>query len=295
MIWRTSEFFLFVLVCAFFILAMVFGHWMGKRAWTKKGQDEVTASHVQSMQSALLGLLALLLGFTFAMGISRFDKRQDLVAAEANAIGTAYMRTAFLPSYARKEIRSLFNSYVDSRIDFYSAGIDSDMLASSNQKSADVLNQLWLSSVQGAKATNPPQLAGLYIAALNEMIDVNEERQSAFENRVPEAVLWLLFFTAFMSLGLVGYCCGMNSKRPGVTSVMFALTIAAVLIVVLDVDRPRRGLITVNQSSMLRVQQYIKSGKMPPMPDDLAVAESLDPEPVDPRETGGDDNTSDKN
>ena len=36
----------------------------------------------------MLGLLGLLLGFSFAMAVGRYDLRRPLVVDEANAIGT---------------------------------------------------------------------------------------------------------------------------------------------------------------------------------------------------------------
>jgi hypothetical protein len=53
--------------------------------------DAARTGQVGGIQGALLGLLGLLLGFTFAMAVGRYEARRDLVVKEANAIGTTFL------------------------------------------------------------------------------------------------------------------------------------------------------------------------------------------------------------
>jgi hypothetical protein len=45
-------------------------------------------SNFSTLESAMLGLLALMLAFTFSMALTRFEARRDALLNEANAIGT---------------------------------------------------------------------------------------------------------------------------------------------------------------------------------------------------------------
>lgn len=53
--------------------------------------------HVATVEGAFLGLLALLLGFPFAMAMSRFDTRKQVVLDEVNDLATTYLRAHLLP------------------------------------------------------------------------------------------------------------------------------------------------------------------------------------------------------
>jgi hypothetical protein len=69
--------------------------------------------------SATLTLLGLIIGFSFSMAISRYDQRKNYEEAEANAIGTEYLRADLLPSADRSNVRALLRNYLDQRILFY--------------------------------------------------------------------------------------------------------------------------------------------------------------------------------
>lgn len=216
--------------------------------------DDATKSHIGALQGAVLGLLALLLGFTFAMAVSRFDNRKALVLEEANAIGTTYLRARFLPSPQNHEVAALLRDYVEARLDFYEAGIELSRLDAANVKASRIEDQLWALTVAAAAADPRSVPIGLLIESVNEVIDVREKRRVALDNHVPEVVLYLLYVTAAVALGLVGYNSGLAGKRRLASGAIVAALIALVLTTILDIDRPRRGLILVSQDSLIRLR-----------------------------------------
>jgi hypothetical protein len=210
------------------------------------------------LEAASLGLLALLLGFTFSMALTRFDTRKQLVLDEANAIGTTYLRAQLLPDPARKEVSNLLRRYVDVRLDFYQAGVNQRKLQNVDDETEKLHKALW-SYAMATGGRDPRAIpTGLFIQSLNEVIDLHAKRVTAMENHVPESIFVLLLIVATLSLGLVGYGAGMGKDRNLLPTVISVILIASVILLIMDLDRPRRGLIKVSQQSMVRLQENLK-------------------------------------
>lgn len=252
MFWGTSEIVLLLLAGSLFLGALEFGFRMGRRQ--KDQSDEPARTHVGALQGALLGLLALLLGFTFAMAVSRLDTRKELVLEEANAIGTAFLRARFLPAPQSGEVARLLKDYVSALLDFHAAGIVADRLEAANRTAARIEGQLWELTVSSVVQDTDSVPTGLFIQSINEVIDVRERRRAALDNHVPEAIVYILYATAVTALGIVGYACGLTRRRRFVPNAVVACLIALVLTTILDIDRPRRGLIQVSQDSLIRLK-----------------------------------------
>jgi hypothetical protein len=110
--WRIA-----LIIFTLFLCAIEIGFRLGRREKSK--DNELTKSQINMLPAASLGLLALLLGFTFSMALARFDTRKQLVLDEVNAIGTTYLRAQLLPEPARKEVSDFFRRYVDVRLELY--------------------------------------------------------------------------------------------------------------------------------------------------------------------------------
>jgi len=258
MLFELNEFLVCLGLIACSCIAIEIGFRLGLRR--RAISDETDRTHISSLQGALLGLLALLLGFSFAMAVGRYDARRALVIKEANAIGTTLLRTEFLPAEQRNEARKLLRAYVDSRLEFVNARLDEEWLKKTFTTAASLQAQLW--SIATTATTQDPRSvpAGLFVTTLNEMIDVSEERVAAFYNNVPQPIIALLVAVSSGALGLIGYGCGLVGRRHLPSTILFSVLSVMVLIVVLDIDRPRQGLIQVSQGSMLRLQESLRGG-----------------------------------
>lgn len=206
----------------------------------------------------MLGLLALLLGFTFAMAVSRFEARKSLVLEESNAIGNAYWRSQLLPTPHREDLAQLLKQYVAARVDFHLAAADRERLNKANAAASHIEQQIW-KAASAAESEDPRSTVSLlFIQSVNEMINVNEKRRVALENRVPEPVHFLLFAVSVVAIGFIGYGCGLSGRRRFVSTAIFAMLIAFVLTFILDIERPRSGLILVSQESMIRLKTTLE-------------------------------------
>lgn len=141
-------------------------------------------SQVTGIQTAVLGLLALLLGFTFAMALGRYDSRRNLVLQEANAIGTTYLRASFLPETQKNAVEDLLRRYIDVRIPLYDRDTSPERLRSLEQQSSNLQHALWEHLVAAAKES-PSPVTVTFIGALNEMIDLDAARLHALRSHVP--------------------------------------------------------------------------------------------------------------
>lgn len=253
-LYELNQFLILLGTVVIFCLVIVLGYWIGR----KSSEDGEAESQINTVQGAVLGLLALLFAFTFAMAASRYDTRKQFVLLEANAIGTTYLRAQMLPEPYSEEIIDLLRKYVDTRLAFFYAGADEDKIAKAIDETENLQAQLWQEAVAVSAIDNRSIPTGLFIESLNEVIDLHSDRLAAMKNRVPEVIVYLLYMVALVTLGFLGYGIGV-SRRKNFTPVIIAMVlITLILMVIIDLDRPRRGLITVSQESMIELQESIK-------------------------------------
>ena len=249
---------LFLVSLTIFLLVFEIGYRIGKRK--KESTDEATKSWITTIEQVMLGLLSLLLAFSFGMAEHRFDARRELVVDEANAIGTTYLRAQWLAEPQRTEISNLLRRYVDVRLPQAPQTRKMEETLRQMVDQSDRLQiQLWSHAVEIAKKEAASPIAALFIATLNDTIDLHAKRLAAFRNRVPEIILALLYIFAGFSLLITGYVSGFGSRRSFLA--MFTITglLASLLSLIVDLDRPQRGFIKVSQESLIRLQQQMKA------------------------------------
>lgn len=237
-----------------FLLSLGLGFWLGNRHRKEIEQDP----HINTIQAATLGLLGLLMAFTFSMAADRYASRRRVVVDEANAIGTTYLRADMLPEPHRAQVKDLLRAYVDTRIEFMNAGIDPLKFQQATDKTMQLQDQLWQQAIAVSAIDSRSVPTGLFVQSLNEMIDLQATRQALIKNRVPEVIIDLIFISAVITIGLIGYAIGMARKRNLIPTLMMIILITIIFAVIIDLDRPRRGLIRVSQESMIQLQENIR-------------------------------------
>lgn len=210
-----------------------------------------TRAQTNAIQAAMLGLLALLLGFTFTMALQRYDTRSEAVTDEANAIGTAFLRTELLPVSHQADSRDLIAQYLDSRLAAQKIDLAHvDEREATMQTTNQLQERLWMLAADALEQSTRPQATLLVMQALNEMFDAYGRRDAALARHVPELVLLVLFAVFVIASALLGYAGGLEGARPRIATVAMSVLIVLVIFVIIDLDRPRRGIIQVDHSSM---------------------------------------------
>ena len=251
-----NQWMIIIIVSALFLFCSETGCFVGLRIYRNK--DEPRKAIIGGVQGAVLGLLGLLLGFTFSMAVNRYDLRRDLVLQEANAIGTTYLRASFLPENQIVRVQELLSSYADTRLNLYDAGTDKSQRAEVEKKSNDLQALLWDEAVT---ATGKSQTAVVvsFITSLNEMIDLDATRIQAGRSKVPVAVWLLVLVVGCAGCYASGYNSGANGTRSAFANLLLPVLVTIVIVIIADLDRPYRGLVGVTQQPLLDLKENIKS------------------------------------
>jgi hypothetical protein len=205
-----------------------------------------------SAEAAVFGLFGLLVAFTFSGAASRFEDRRDLITAEANAIGTAYLRLDLLPGDAQPALRDLFRQYVDNRYSVYHEAADSATTEAELAETAALQTAIWNMTFAALQRQGPPTPAtALSLGSLNEMIDVTTTRHMATRNHPPLIVLTMLGFLSLVCSTLVGYAISQNPARSWIHTLTFAAVVSFTVYVIVDLEFPRFGLIRIDSADVV--------------------------------------------
>lgn len=220
---------------------------VGKRLGERDRRLDPDSKHdgTTAAEAAVVGLLGLLVAFTFSGAGGRFDSRRNLVVDETNAIGTAWLRVDLLPADRQTQVRDLFRKYLDARIEVYSAVPDMDAVARALARADSLQRQIWSASVEGARETGTTPAYTLLLPALNEMIDITTTRTAASRMHPPVVVYVILVILALVASVFAGY--GMAGRRAvsWIHRFGFVLVFTVALYLILDFEFPRLGLIRV--------------------------------------------------
>jgi hypothetical protein len=212
-----------------------------------------------TVEAGLLGVLGLLLGFTMAMALGRFEIRKQLVLQEAQAIGSAHSLTQLLPVEDGREIAGLLRAYTNSRIRQDNGHDIYGQIAAMRQESTHLQEAFWERAAAYAQKDANPVRAGLLLESLKEVIQVDAARWAAFQDHVPGAVIYVIAVVGLLSVMVVGYTFGLSGLRQPFSIYMLSLAITLVLTIIVDLDRPREGLIRVSQQPLLDLQKQFRS------------------------------------
>ena len=229
--------------------------WFGNAVLSKyRTKDTETSSDLGIIQTATLTLLGLIIGFTFSMAIERYDLRQTYEAAEANAMGTEFLRADLLPSDTAETVKGLLNEYLDQRILFYSRQ-DKETAKQITQRTLELEKALWNELLPIARTQSTPTMA-LVISGMNDVINSRGYTQAAWWNRIPAAAWWLMAAIAIGANILVGFG-ARNFKGNVGLFMLFPMMVSIAFFLIADIDSPKGGIIRIDPSNLIDLKQNI--------------------------------------
>jgi hypothetical protein len=237
-----------------------FGMWLSVRlgSFFRKRQSELDEDVRQDLDlivAATLTLLGLIIGFSFSMALGRYDQRKNYEEAEANAIGTEYVRADLLPKADAARVRALLVGYLDQRILFYRTR-DESTLQVIDAHTAELQAELW-SAVRAPSGEVPPPIHSLVLSGMNDVLNSQGYTQAAWWNRIPLAAWGLLAAVAVCANILVGY----TARRAGggvVRLLALPLVLSISFFLIADIDSPRRGIILVRPQNLISLAQSLQ-------------------------------------
>ncbi|QPG06661.1 DUF4239 domain-containing protein [Salinimonas marina] len=243
-----------LLIVAVLFSAIVLTNEVGFRLgrFVQRHTDEEVKSYTGSIQASILGLLALLLGFTFSMAMQRFDQRSMALIDEANAIGTVQLRVELLPAQMQPTAEKLLDTYLDLRLAVATLPMnEQDEQQSLLTQTSQLQQKLWQLVREAAEQDPRPVTTGMMITALNAMFDAQGKRNAVLHMQVPQIVLLVLFAVFTIAGGMMGYSAGLSGHRIIMPILLVALIITLIVFLIIDLDRPRQGIIQVDQHPMM--------------------------------------------
>jgi len=205
------------------------------------------------IQGALLGLVALLIAFGLSLALGRYEDRRAATVAEANAIGTSYLRAQLIAEPERTRSLALFREYTDLAIRIAHEVPGSASMTRTTAAEGLLQRRLWRLGGRSMAAASIASAPRLYVDSLNDTFDDQEARLSALNNRVPGAVLAVEVIASAVALGLLAIHIAILGR--GFAPVLLAAALVSVLLLVtFDLDRPTRGLIKVPDSPLVAVR-----------------------------------------
>jgi hypothetical protein len=207
--------------------------------------------------AATLTLLALLIGFSFSMATSRFDQRKNYEEAEANAIGTEYVRADLLPAADAERVRVLLRSYLDQRILFYRIH-DEQQIRQINTRTAQLQAELWSAVLAPAAAQPTSMMVALAVSGMNDVLNSQGYTQAAWWNRIPTAAWGLMAAIGISCNLLVGYGSRSITAEPKLLLILPLLVSIAYLLIA-DIDSPRHGLIHVIPENLISLAESLRA------------------------------------
>jgi len=236
-------------VAAFVVVAE-----LGYRLGSRRGAGTGTITDLGTTLGGMLGLLGLLLAFTFGMAGERYDRRKTLVVEEANAIGTAWLRADLVPEPMRGRVREILREYTQVRLDAANYG-NRPAVVAALARSEQLHEALWAVTTAAAAAA-PSATTALFVASVNEVIDMHGRRiAAAVRNPIPPIIFGALYLVALLVLAMLGYSRGVAGDANRVTTTILSVVLAVVLALILDLDRPGEGYLRVSQQAMVDVRK----------------------------------------
>ena len=239
------------------LIGLWFSAWLGAFFLKRRAAlDDEERKDFETIRGATLTLLALIIGFSFSIAIGRYEQRRGYEEAEANAIGTEYLRVDFLATTDAVEVRKLLRKYLVQRILFYTTDSARE-LQQIDSSAAQLQADLW-SAVAVPAAANPTRMMPLVVSGMNDVLNSQGYTQSAYRNRIPRGEWGLMALIAIFANLLVGYG-SRRVERKRILLLALPVIVSVAFMLIADIDSPRGGLIHVRPVNLESLTQSLQS------------------------------------
>lgn len=237
-----------LMIAAIFFILIYILNWMGyyvkKKIVLRQPEKDISLG---TAEGALMGLMALLLAFTFGMASSKYESRRQTIIDEANLLNTVLYRLKLYPDSVKRSMLTDFRSYLDSRIDYWDAGDDPVKINAALENAGKNFNNLWIDNTSLINDANNKSRAEQLVPVLISLKNMVTTREAGRISAVPSLIILVLLILVFVASFLTGYGLKPGSRNP-VFSVAFAIMLSVALYIVMELSRPRQGYINLDNA-----------------------------------------------
>jgi hypothetical protein len=250
-------------LCLFLILAAAceVGFRLGRLRGVRTDPDDHEHAVTATLTSGMAALLAFILGLSVNYAQGRFEARRDLVVTEANAISTAWRRAEVVGGPDGDAIANLIGEYAQTRLDFTTAQADGPLEAINRHASVEQA-AIWRLAEDAARKAPTPITATL-IGGLNAMFDNAQSQRLAFLGESPGLMLEMMVAGSIIAIGAMGFAMGLRGHRRVVLATLLLVMWSGAMVMSVDFNRPRVGLVRVDPSPLEWTLHEIRSAPAP--------------------------------
>lgn len=226
--------------------------------WHPRSSDS-GRGHFSGVQSALLGLLALLLGFTLTMADRRFEARQQLMLEDAVDLGSLNLRAGFLPEPRGAEFRQLLREYVEQHANASHLKHlpESDEFFAEATRAEELHRRMTAIVRAELQSEHPARGIEPVVGQLGDALAIHRRWITAMETRVPPAIFALLCGAAFAAAGIVGFSGGLAGHQAITQSVLLTVFVSSIFFVIHDLDTPDTVLAQSGQEPLIHLSELL--------------------------------------
>jgi hypothetical protein len=233
---------------AILLTALEVGYRIGFKQ-RKKWLDADTGGGTVAL-STMFALLGLILAFTYASGVNRFEDRKQAVIEESNALGTAFLRAGFIAEPGGKALQETILAYAKTRAISREHSLSHAEIMEILNNTIQAQEKLWPTLEKALMQGKLGAIEASIVTAMNDVLNMHTIRMAALFDKLPKAVIWMLIFISAATIAVTGFNAGLSGKISRWRTATLALVMTGVMLMILDYDRPRDGFIRVSQYSL---------------------------------------------
>jgi hypothetical protein len=214
---------------------------------------------VNAVQAGLLTLSAFVLGLSFSQASARFDARRAIVIAEANAIGTTWLRSDQLEPAESKRFRQILTDATAAGLAVYQSPYDPKLTQPTTARTERDENQLWSIASSALHVRGTIGLS-LLLQSVNNLIDILAQQRQALASHVPTAIVVLTLCLVTLGALSLGVRFALDGARPLMLSIIYVVAYVIVIEMMIDYDRPKTGFVSVSLTPMTEQLREMQRG-----------------------------------
>ena len=251
---QLPPYFMMLVIFSLIILFIWLGYAFNKIRTTK--YPEVLKQTPGAIEGSVVGIMSLLLGFTFSFVVSKYEVRRQLIVEEMVSINSAIFRCDLFPDSTRKLLRADLKKYLEARRTYYEEGGNEARVLDELKKSKEIASGIWERVVFDSDNPQVRLRSQQMIPALSNMLNSLIVRDESRRTGVPSLILW----TLMVLVSITAFFLGTNlfgKKKFKVLVFGYSLILALTLNLIIELNTPRSGLITLN-STQQRMNDLIE-------------------------------------